>query len=130
MSWGINLNEALPDLKLLAALPAKKLIVKGNHDLWWETVTKMKRFLDQNGLKNIDFIYNNYFLYENIALCGTRGWFFEEDNGGSHNEKIFRRELMRLEASLKAASLSNADQEIRVFALPSALQELFLHGDS
>ncbi|MCX7615294.1 MAG: metallophosphoesterase [Clostridiales bacterium] len=110
VSWGINLDEALADFQLLSNLPAKKLIVKGNHDLWWNTIAKMKRFLEENCLKNIDFIYNNYFNYENIALCGTRGWFYEEDNGTEHNKKIFRRELLRLEASLNAASLSDAEQ--------------------
>ena len=112
VSWGINLNEALPDFKLLSSLPGKKLIIKGNHDLWWETVTKMKRFLFESGISNIDFIYNNCFLYGGTALCGTRGWFFEEDKNG-HNEKIFKRELLRLEASLKAARGMHAD---RIFA--------------
>jgi len=109
VSWGINLEEALPDFRLLSSLPSKKLIVKGNHDLWWETATKMKRFLHHNGIYDIDFIHNNCFLYKNTALCGTRGWFFEEDASG-HNEKIFKREVMRLEASLKAARKENADQ--------------------
>jgi len=109
VSWGINLDEALLDFKLLSSFPAKKLIVKGNHDLWWDTVTKMKRFLNQNDIFDIDFIYNNSILYENIALCGTRGWFYEEEQD-DHSEKIFRRELIRLEASLKAAEGLGARQ--------------------
>lgn len=46
---------------------------------------------------------NNCYFYEDYAICGTRGWFFEEEKSGTHDEKVFRRELMRLEASLKAA---------------------------
>ncbi|MDP4108428.1 MAG: metallophosphoesterase [Bacillota bacterium] len=112
VSWGINLAEALPDFKLLSSLPSKKLIVKGNHDLWWETVTKMKRVLKENGIHGIDFIYNNCFFYEDVALCGTRGWFYEEDQKAP-DAKIFKRELIRLEASFMEAKSAGKN---RIFA--------------
>ena len=101
ISWGINLAEAKGDFALIDSLPGKKIILKGNHDLWWETASKMHRFLDENGFTTIDFLHNNCFFYEKTALCGTRGWPFEEDFADPHNEKIFKRELLRLEASLK-----------------------------
>ena len=62
ISWGISLAEAKGDFALLESLPGRKLILKGNHDLWWETATKMHRFLEENGFDSIDFLHNNCFL--------------------------------------------------------------------
>ena len=112
ISWAIDLDEALADFLFLEQFPCRKLLVKGNHDLWWETVTKMRRFLEQKGVKGFDFIHNNCFLYNRLALCGTRGWFFEEAFGDCHDEKVFRRELIRLEASLNAAEQMDAEEKI------------------
>ena len=103
ISWGINLQQSLPDFRILSDLPGKKIIGKGNHDLWWCTVKKMKRFFEENQIKNIDFLFNNCFIYDNIGICGTRGWFYEEEKHGTHDEKVFLRELSRLETSLRAA---------------------------
>ena len=103
VSWGIDFREAKADFALLNRLPGHKIILKGNHDLWWDTMSKMRRFLDENGFQHIDFLHNNCYGYGDIGLCGTRGWFYEEDFKQQHNEKVFRRELLRLEASLKAA---------------------------
>ncbi|MCQ5131182.1 metallophosphoesterase [Butyricicoccus faecihominis] len=114
ISWGISLSEARTDFELLESLPGRKLILKGNHDLWWETAAKMHRFLEEHGMQSIDFLHNNCFFYENTALCGTRGWPFEQDFADPHNEKIFRRELMRLEASLRQGAAA-APEEIVCF---------------
>lgn len=103
ISWGIDFQEVLPDFLFLKSLPGRKLILKGNHDLWWNTMRKMRAFLEENQIDNLDFLFNNCFFYHETALCGTRGWFFEEEFRESHDAKIFRRELMRLETSLKAA---------------------------
>ena len=70
----------------------------------------MNAFLEENHFQNIEFLHNNCFFYEKTAICGTRGWFFEEDFKESHDEKIFRRELIRLEASLKAGRAGNPDE--------------------
>ena len=102
-SWGIDLEEALPDFQFIEALPGKKLVMKGNHDYWWSTAAKAKKFFAQNGITTIDILYNNSFDYGEYAICGTRGWFYEEEKGDEHDAKIMRREIMRLEASLKAA---------------------------
>ncbi|MGN1014623.1 MAG: metallophosphoesterase [Butyricicoccus sp.] len=103
ISWGINLEQALADFQMLQRLPGKKIILKGNHDLWWSTVRKMTQFLEDHQIDCIEFLFNNCFVYEDIGLCGTRGWFFEENFKENHDEKIFRRELIRLETSLKEA---------------------------
>lgn len=103
LSWGMNLEEARRDFEFLNhELPGEKWLLKGNHDYWWTTAAKMNGFFQANGLTRLHILHNNCTFYEDIALCGTRGWFFEE-NGTPQWEKVFRRELIRLEASLKAA---------------------------
>ena len=104
LSWALNLDGAVRDFAFMAEhIKGRKLIVKGNHDYWWSTAAKFDQFCKQNGFEDFHLIHNNCYTYENYALCGTRGWFFEEDRSGQHDEKVFKRELMRLEASLKAA---------------------------
>ncbi len=103
LSWGMSLEEALSDFCFLDALfPGKKYFLKGNHDYWWTTANKMLTFWNAHGLTNFALLHNNCQLYGETALCGTRGWFFEEEADG-HNEKVFKREVLRLETSLKAA---------------------------
>ena len=101
LSWGMSLTQAREDFAFLDALPGKKLLMKGNHDYWWTTAAKMNQFFAENGFTSFELLHNNCHLYGDIALCGTRGWFYEEDRGG-HSAKVFNRELIRLEASLKA----------------------------
>ncbi len=114
ISWGINFKEAKEDFLLLNRLPGRKIILKGNHDLWWDTVKKMNQFLAENEIQNIEWLHNTCFFYEDIALCGTRGWFYEENFQQAHDQKVFHRELLRLETSLKAAKAKKA-AEIYVF---------------
>ena len=103
VSWGMSLEEAREDFAFLDALPGRrKLLLKGNHDYWWTTAAKMTRFFAENGFHTLELLHNNCLSYGEIALCGTRGWFYEEDRG-EHSAKIFNRELIRLETSLKAA---------------------------
>ena len=112
ISWGMDLAAAAPDFAFIDALPGKKIILKGNHDYWWSTATKARRMLTSMHLEHIDFLHNNCFFYgDDYAICGTRGWFYEEEKGTAHDQKMMRRELMRLETSLKAAG----DREKLVF---------------
>ena len=99
LSWGMSLEQAKEDFAFLDALPGQKLLLKGNHDYWWTTAAKMERFFTENGFTTFRLLHNNCHFYEEFALCGTRGWFYEE----SADPKVFNRELIRLEASLKAA---------------------------
>ena len=101
-SWGIDLAEAEADFRFLEQFPCKKLLVKGNHDYWWSTVSKMSAFFAEKGFTTFDFLHNNCRAYGDYALCGTRGWFLEEEQK-PHNAKVLNREVMRLETSLKAA---------------------------
>ena len=79
------------------------IVLKGNHDYWLRTFSKFTKFCQDNGFENVNILNNNCFEYEGWAICGTRGWFFEEERGSEHDKKVFARELMRLEASFKAA---------------------------
>ena len=103
LSWALDLESAKADFAWIAALPGRKIILKGNHDYWWSTAAKFTKFCQENGFENLFLLNNNCYFYEDTAICGTRGWFYEEERSGQHDEKVFRRELGRLEASLKAA---------------------------
>lgn len=103
ISWGMSLTEAREDFLFLHNLPGRKIILKGNHDYWWSTATQAYKFFAANGINSIEILNNNCCFYEDYALCGTRGWFYEESRGEAHDRKMLSRELMRLEASLKAA---------------------------
>ena len=97
-SWSMKLEDTEKDFEFINNLPGKKLLLKGNHDYWWNTVTKMRKFLEEKNFKNIDFIYNQGYEFENYIIAGTRGWsILEEDK----DEKVINRELARLETSIK-----------------------------
>ncbi len=103
LSWGMDLVGAREDLLFVNALPGKKIVLKGNHDYWWNTASKLSAFFEENGIKTISVLHNNCQFYGDVALCGTRGWFYEEEKGDGHDKKIMLREIGRLETSLKAA---------------------------
>ena len=103
LSWALDLENAGADFAWINEISGRKIILKGNHDYWWSTAAKFYKFCQQNGFANQWILNNNCYEYEDYAICGTRGWFFEEERSGQHDEKVFKRELLRLEASLKAA---------------------------
>ena len=103
LSWAMSLKEAEADFRFIHELPGKKLILKGNHDYWWSTATKAYKFFGEQGFDSMEILHNNAVIWNDVALCGTRGWFYEEDHGTEHDKKIMLREIGRLETSLKAA---------------------------
>ena len=103
LSWSLDLAGAREDFSFINAIPGRKIILKGNHDYWWSTAAKFYRFCQENGFENQFILNNNHYEYADIAICGTRGWFYEEERSGQHDEKVFKRELIRLEASLQSA---------------------------
>ncbi len=113
LSWSMDLNRAREDFAFINAIPGRKIILKGNHDYWWTTATKFYKFCREQGFSDLWILNNNCYEYGELAICGTRGWFFEEEKGGAHDEKILNRELIRLESSLKAAG----EKEKLVFLL-------------
>ena len=103
LSWALSLEDARDDFAWIDKIPGRKIILKGNHDYWWSTAAKFYRFCEENDFSNQLILNNNHYVYEDWAICGTRGWFFEEERSGEHDEKVFKRELLRLEASLQSA---------------------------
>jgi predicted phosphohydrolase len=81
-SWAMYLEDTYKDFEYLNSLPGKKILLKGNHDYWWSTLTKMRKFLEDNNFKNIDFIQNNFYEFDNVLITGTHGWVIDdqEDN--------------------------------------------------
>lgn len=98
-SWSMHLKDTYKDFEFLNSLPGKKLLTKGNHDYWWETVSKMRKFIKENNFDNIDFLINDSYLFENKIIAGTRGWIYSNTE---HSEKINKRELIRLELSIQS----------------------------
>lgn len=112
-SWETYLENTKKDFEYLNNLPGKKILLKGNHDYWWTTITSMRKFLKENNFENIDFLYNNSYEFEDKILCGTRGWSITDEET---NEKLINRELIRLELSLQdGVNKYGTDKEIIVF---------------
>ena len=103
LSWALDLSGAKEDFAWINQIPGRKIILKGNHDYWWSTAAKFYKFCQENGFSNQFILNNNHYEYNGWAICGTRGWFFEEERSGEHDEKVFKRELLRLETSLRSA---------------------------
>ena len=101
ISWAMNFDELLPDLRFIESLNGKKIISKGNHDYWWNTMAKMNKLLEDGDFKTISFLFNNSFSVEGISICGSRGWMFETEE--EHDEKVLKREVARIKMSLDSA---------------------------
>lgn len=104
ISWATYLEDTREDFDFLNSLPGTKVILKGNHDYWWGTVTKMRKFFEANGFDTIKILHNNCYIYDEWAICGTRGWSnCDKGSADENNSKIFAREVNRLKLSLQEA---------------------------
>ena len=111
--WAMYLKETVKDFEYLNNLPGKKILLKGNHDYWWSTVTSMRKFIKEHGFENIDFLMNNSYEYDNKIIAGTRGWAISEDE---EDKRLTNREADRLELSIKSGiEQFGKDKEIIVF---------------
>ena len=112
-SWSTYLEETSKDFEYINNLPGKKILLKGNHDYWWTTVTSMRKYLKENNFENIDFLYNNSYEFDNKILVGTKGWTLSEDQ---EDIRLTQREVARLELSIKdGISKFGDDKELIVF---------------
>ena len=119
-SWAINMNEAEEDLNIIHNLPGKKIYVKGNHDYWWRTVAKLNKLYD-----DMSFLQNNFYQYEEYAICGTRGWICPNDvKFTEDDEKIYKREAHRLKLSLDAAKKAGFKKIIVITHYPPTNDKL------
>ena len=122
ISWGLSLDDAIEDLKFIDSLPGKKIIMKGNHDFWWSTVSKLEKAFKENNITTFEILNNNAIEVENYILAGSRGWFTDKTmqnvtQGEVNYDKIINREVIRLRLSLEAAKKLQAEsgKEILVF---------------
>lgn len=102
LSWAMKLEDALPDFQFVDALPGKKILLKGNHDYWWNSKTKMDAFFEQNSLSSLQILHNNCYAFGDYGICGTRGWVHMEQEA-PENAKMIAREAQRLSVSIEAA---------------------------
>ncbi len=115
LSWAMNMDDAIADLKMLGRLPGRKIVVRGNHDYWWDTVTKMTRMT--GGM--LEFLHNSTIVTGQVALAGTRGWLSETSPKLTETDKpIIAREEGRLERSLQLAEKTGASRMMAVLHYP------------
>ncbi len=107
ISWGMSLQDSAPDFHFIENLTGEKIIIKGNHDYWWSTKKKMEDFLTAEGCRSIKILHNNHFRYGKYGICGTRGWV--NMPGETQDEKVLKREVQRLETSVKSALNENLE---------------------
>ena len=100
ISWAMKLNDAKADLNYLSKFSGKKVIIKGNHDYWWSTISGVRSLLPEN----LYALQNDALRFGNYVVCGSRGWTVPEiTHKTEDDEKIYKRELIRMELSLKSA---------------------------
>ena len=109
ISWAMNFDELKADFDFIERLNGKKIILKGNHDYWWNTSKKMNDFIESQRYKTISILFNNSYDVDGVSVCGSRGWLFDVDD--EHDEKVLNREVGRLRLSLESA----VNDEIIVF---------------
>lgn len=110
-SWAMKLEDAVCDFKLIEKLPGRKIIIRGNHDYWWNAISSVRKALPEK----IFAIQNDAMKFDDVIVCGTRGWTVPENGNfeSAEDEKIFKRELIRLELTLKSAkALQTANEKI------------------
>ena len=101
VSWAMNLSQIYEDFKFINGLNGKKIILKGNHDYWWTTKAKMDKYISDNGFETISILHNNYFVADGVAICGSRGWFYDAEDDA--DKIILNREVGRIRLSVEPA---------------------------
>ena len=120
ISWGLATSDALDDLLWLDSLPGKKIIMKGNHDFWWSTASKLNAFFEENKITSLTLLNNNAIEAENYIIAGSRGWFTDKSMQNTDEKvdyaKIINRETIRLRMSLDAAVKLKGDTKKEIVA--------------
>ncbi len=112
ISWAMKYESAKADLEYIYKLKGHKVFVKGNHDYWWNSISEVR-----SGLKNNTYaIQNDAVKIGNYVICGTRGWTVPDMNGfkSEQDEKIYRREVLRMELSLKSMAVLKEEGDISI----------------
>ncbi|WP_138159139.1 metallophosphoesterase [Peptoniphilus catoniae] len=116
-SWALKFTDSFVDLRIIDNLPGKKIISKGNHDYWWTSLSKMR----EAGFKSIEFLHNNNYVYRDVGIFGSRGWYSTDTPGfNDQDEKIYNREILRLKNSF--SGLENCKKKIAMIHYPPFMQ--------
>lgn len=107
ISWAMKLSESYEDFKFIHERPGRKLILKGNHDYWWSTKSKIEAFFSEHGFHDIAIIHNSAFVTDGIGICGTRGWMYNSESEA--DKKILNREVGRLRTSIEDSLRQQAE---------------------
>lgn len=122
ISWATYIEDSVADFDYINNLKGRKVLLKGNHDYWWTTSSKMRKFFDANKFDTIDFIQNDAYIMESggrrIAVCGSRGWVTPSPNSDGENRKIYEREKQRFLLSVQAAERAHPDEIIGAMHYP------------
>jgi len=110
LTWAMRLEEAMEDLECIRMLPGKKILLRGNHDYWWSSIGRVRRILGENTYA----LQNDSLLLDGRLYAGSRGWTIPGENAEKDDVRIFERERMRLDMSLKHARSRDADIPITV----------------
>lgn len=101
LSWGMTLEQSDADFAFVHRLPGQKILLKGNHDYWWNSLRKMEGFFQEKGYDTLHILHNNHYAYGSYGICGTRGWV--NMPGEAADAKVLAREVQRLEVSIQSA---------------------------
>ena len=116
ISWAMHIEQAKRDIDFIDSLPGKKVMIKGNHDYWWGSISKVRSILGQDFFA----LQNDNVRFGNLIVCGTRGWvcpgsvYFKAED----DQKIYDREVLRLKLSLSNVKKQQNDKLIVMVHYP------------
>lgn len=110
-SWAMTLDRAKPDLDYIGSLPGKKILIRGNHDYWWNGIGAVRAALPFG----VYAIQNDCLRFSDVLICGSRGW--SADDNSEDGKRLYARELIRIEMSLTAMQKQRADGDKVIFMI-------------
>lgn len=114
ISWAMRLEDALLDIRFISELPGRKVLIRGNHDYWWKSISKVRSILPPG----MYALQNDYLAIGEVAVCGTRGWVLPNGKLSPEDEKIYKRELIRAEMSLRKAEVAGYSEKVFMLHFP------------
>ena len=125
-SWEMYVKNAVADFDFINKLNGTKIITKGNHDYWWDTLSKLNKFLIDNNFNTIKFLHNTNVVFGDVCITGTKGYPETEGIPTSENEKkLYNREILRLESAVADAKKANAKKIVVMLHYPPGTDSAF-----
>ena len=119
VSWCMSMEEGIEDFRFLDSLPGRKILMKGNHDYWWSTKKKADEFFEKHELNSLNILHNNTYVEGNIAIAGSRGWFFDAESDS--DKKVLLREVGRIKKSIDEAKKTGLEPVVFLHYPPLTL---------